>query len=137
MAQLGNQWHWEEKNTTLWSTGKLRDLFSDIKLQDDTASVAVTEVSKLTGESSVNLRKGKKIYVYEFQAKLKWRGRLAGEEKESEGTASLSEISSDEETPEITISSDNENLKSQVQANLKRALRQAVEQFVRDYKEAF
>lgn len=32
----------------------------------------VTEINKFSGESSVNIRKGKKIVSYDYSIKLKW-----------------------------------------------------------------
>ena len=35
----------------------------------------VTEVSKLDGEASINNRKGKLIFFYEWSVKLNWTGK--------------------------------------------------------------
>ena len=40
-----------------------------------TGNVEVTEITKLEGESSVNIRKGKKLVGYDYEITLKWKGR--------------------------------------------------------------
>ena len=72
-AKNVNNWHWTERNVTEWSKDKLRKLFSPLKLgiQDET-TISIKEVTKLTGEASINNRKGKLLFFYEWTIKLEY-----------------------------------------------------------------
>ncbi|CAH2328459.1 activator of 90 kDa heat shock ATPase homolog 1 [Pelobates cultripes] len=69
-----NNWHWTERDATAWSTDKLKDLFMGVRVEGEEGTCEVTEVSKLEGEASINNRKGKLIFFYEWDIKLNWTG---------------------------------------------------------------
>ncbi|XP_077123605.1 activator of 90 kDa heat shock protein ATPase homolog 1 [Ranitomeya variabilis] len=69
-----NNWHWTERDATAWSTEKLKELFLAVSVTGDEGGCQVTEVSKLDGEASINNRKGKLIFFYEWDVKLNWTG---------------------------------------------------------------
>ncbi|EHB01785.1 Activator of 90 kDa heat shock protein ATPase-like protein 1 [Heterocephalus glaber] len=53
---------------------KLKTLFLAVQVQNEEGKCEVTEVSKLDGEASINNRKGKLIFFYEWSIKLNWTG---------------------------------------------------------------
>ena len=69
-----NSWHWysnpltsrEEKNYTEWSKKRVLGSLEQIKFQHEDLELRVKAVRELKGEASVNIRKGKQIYLYEF-----------------------------------------------------------------------
>lgn len=63
-----------ERNATNWSSDKLKELLLAIRVENDQGSCEVTEVSKVEGEASINNRKGKLIFFYEWNLKAKWKG---------------------------------------------------------------
>lgn len=67
--------HRTERDATAWSTDKLKALFLAVTVQGEEGSCEVTEVSKLDGEASINNRKGKLIFFYEWDVKLNWTGQ--------------------------------------------------------------
>lgn len=69
-----NNWHWTERDATAWSTDKLKHLFMAVRVEGEEGTCEVTEVSKLDGEASINNRKGKLIFFYEWDVKLNWTG---------------------------------------------------------------
>uniref|UniRef100_A0A8C5QL24 Activator of 90 kDa heat shock protein ATPase homolog 1 n=1 Tax=Leptobrachium leishanense TaxID=445787 RepID=A0A8C5QL24_9ANUR len=69
-----NNWHWTERDATAWSTDKLKDLLMAVRVEGEEGTCEVTEVSKLDGEASINNRKGKLIFFYEWDIKLNWTG---------------------------------------------------------------
>ncbi|KAG5265454.1 hypothetical protein AALO_G00242660 [Alosa alosa] len=69
-----NNWHWTERNATNWSSDKLKELLQGVRVENEHGSCEVTEVSKVEGESSINNRKGKLIFFYEWNLKAKWKG---------------------------------------------------------------
>ncbi|KAM4690873.1 activator of 90 kDa heat shock protein ATPase homolog 1 [Rhinophrynus dorsalis] len=69
-----NNWHWTERDATGWSTDKLKELLMGVRVESEEGTCEVTEVSKLEGEASINNRKGKLIFFYEWDIKLNWTG---------------------------------------------------------------
>lgn len=63
-----------ERDASNWSTDKLKTLFLAVRVQNEEGKCEVTEVSKLDGEASINNRKGKLIFFYEWSIKLNWTG---------------------------------------------------------------
>ncbi|XP_063040039.1 activator of 90 kDa heat shock protein ATPase homolog 1-like [Engraulis encrasicolus] len=69
-----NNWHWTERDATSWSSEKLKELLLGLRVEGEQGSCEVTEVSKVEGEASINNRKGKLIFFYEWNLKAKWKG---------------------------------------------------------------
>ena len=46
-----------------------------MRVQNEEGKCEVTEVNKLDGEASINNRKGKLIFFYEWSIKLNWTGK--------------------------------------------------------------
>uniref|UniRef100_A0A674CN75 Activator of 90 kDa heat shock protein ATPase homolog 1 n=1 Tax=Salmo trutta TaxID=8032 RepID=A0A674CN75_SALTR len=69
-----NNWHWTERDVTGWSTDKLKELLLGLRVEGPEGSCEVTDVPKLDGEASINNRKGKLIYFYEWNVKATWTG---------------------------------------------------------------
>lgn len=51
----------------------MKQVLSLFYFKHDKATFKITEVKDLKGESSVSIRKSKKIVTYEYQVKLVWR----------------------------------------------------------------
>lgn len=63
-----------ERDATNWSSDKLKSLILGLSVENEEGSCEVTEVSKLEGEASINNRKGKLIFFYEWNLKATWTG---------------------------------------------------------------
>lgn len=63
-----------ERDATNWSSDKLKSLMVGLSVENEEGSCEVTEVSKLDGEASINNRKGKLIFFYEWNLKANWIG---------------------------------------------------------------
>lgn len=63
-----------ERDATNWSTDKLKSLLLGLSVENEEGKCEVTEVSKLEGEASINNRKGKLIFFYEWNVKAAWTG---------------------------------------------------------------
>ncbi|XP_041827096.1 activator of 90 kDa heat shock protein ATPase homolog 1a [Melanotaenia boesemani] len=70
-----NNWHWTERDATNWSSDKLKSLLLGLDVESEEGKCEVTEVSKVEGEASVNNRKGKLIFFYEWNIKATWTGK--------------------------------------------------------------
>lgn len=64
-----------ERDATNWSSDKLKSLLLGVSVENEDGSCEVTEVSKLEGEASINNRKGKLIFFYEWNLKATWTGK--------------------------------------------------------------
>ncbi|XP_016101622.1 activator of 90 kDa heat shock protein ATPase homolog 1-like [Sinocyclocheilus grahami] len=69
-----NNWHWTERDATNWSSEKLKELLMGLWVEGEEGKCEITEVSQVEGEASINNRKGKLIFFYEWNLKAAWRG---------------------------------------------------------------
>lgn len=68
-----NSYHWEEKNVNTWATETLKNVLSTFTHEMDKSNLTITDVTTVTGESSVSIRKGKKLVTFDYQIELKWK----------------------------------------------------------------
>lgn len=64
-----------ERDVSAWSSDRLRQLLLSIRVEGPEGVCQMTEVSKLEGEASINNRKGKLFFFYEWQLKASWLGQ--------------------------------------------------------------
>ena len=63
-----------------WSNDTLRSILSNFKHVMNDATLSIIEITKLEGESSVSIRKGKKLISFEYVISLKWQCVLADQD---------------------------------------------------------
>lgn len=92
-----NSYHWEEKSVSKWSDETLRQIFTEFKVVNEGATFYITEVKELKGESSLSIRKQRKIVTFEYNAHLLWKCEIEKEGKKVvfNGDIKMPEISSD------------------------------------------
>jgi activator of HSP90 ATPase len=83
-----------------WSEDTLKALFSNFYYKYEKATFKITEVKEFKGESSVSIRKQKKIVTYDYNVKLHWKCDMGDETNTKvvgsiEGEIDFPEISSD------------------------------------------
>jgi len=89
-----NNWHWTEKNADMWSKNKLKELFTNLIIEDSKiGNVVIEEIDKIEGEARVNNRKGKLIFFYEWELSMKWKGHVNGKETEVQGKVEIPNLS--------------------------------------------
>jgi len=69
---------WEEKNTSDWCQSSLKKHLECSKAELNPYVARVTEVAKMTGHASVAFASGKKHYVFEYDAIIKFEIIAAG-----------------------------------------------------------
>ena len=74
-----NSYHWEEKSVAKWSEETLKSILSLFYFKQNNAVLKIKEVKEVKGESSVSVRKGKKIVTYDYSIKLIWKADLGDE----------------------------------------------------------
>jgi len=98
-----NNWHWTERDATTWSKSKLKELFLSLKEETDEGSWKIDEVKSVTGEATINNRKGKLIYFYEWELTLNYKGTLPGSELEHKGTITIPNLSDENDADDIDV----------------------------------
>lgn len=98
-----NNWHWTERDATTWSLDKLKSLLLGLSVENDEGSCEVTEVSKVEGEASINNRKGKLIFFYEWNLKATWTGESKAGVKYT-GTIDVPNLSDENDMEDLDIS---------------------------------
>ncbi|KAM9294635.1 activator of 90 kDa heat shock protein ATPase homolog 1 [Gastrophryne carolinensis] len=97
-----NNWHWTERDATAWSNDKLKELFLAVSVTGEEGTCEVTEVSKLDGEASINNRKGKLIFFWEWDIKLAWKGQSTSGMK-YKGHVEIPNLSDENDSDEVEI----------------------------------
>nr|XP_055043073.1 activator of 90 kDa heat shock protein ATPase homolog 1a [Misgurnus anguillicaudatus] len=69
-----NNWHWTERDVTSWSQDVINNLLLGIRTEGEEGLCEITDVSNIDGEASINNRKGKLIFFYEWNVKATWTG---------------------------------------------------------------
>ncbi|XP_034383318.1 activator of 90 kDa heat shock protein ATPase homolog 1a isoform X2 [Cyclopterus lumpus] len=98
-----NNWHWTERDVSSWSSVLLRELLLGVSLEGPEGVVQLTEVTKVEGESSINNRRGKLFFFYEWQLRASWLGTTSGGVK-FRGTVDVSNLSDENDMEDLDIS---------------------------------
>ncbi|XP_064148866.1 activator of 90 kDa heat shock protein ATPase homolog 1 isoform X2 [Loxodonta africana] len=137
-----NNWHWTERDASNWSTDKLKTLFLAVRVQNEEGKCEVTEVSKLDGEASINNRKGKLIFFYEWSIKLNWTG-TSKSGVQYKGHVEIPNLSDENSVDEVEINvslakdEPDTNLVALMKAEGVKLLREAVEIYISTLKTEF
>ncbi|KAM8833935.1 activator of 90 kDa heat shock protein ATPase homolog 1-like [Synchiropus splendidus] len=98
-----NNWHWTERDATNWSTEKLTSLLMGLKVENEEGACEITEVGKVKGEASINNRKGKLIFFYEWLLEATWTGKSKAGLK-YKGTIEVPNLSDENDMEDLDIS---------------------------------
>lgn len=119
-AGSGSVWnsgsyHWEQKSVDKWSEDTLKKVFSLFYFKHENATFKITEVKDLKGESSISVRKSKKIVTYDYQVKLIWKCDMG----DKDNTKVIGSIEGELFCPELSndIITDDEEWDFQVSIN--------------------
>ncbi|KAL3979245.1 G protein-coupled receptor kinase [Sarotherodon galilaeus] len=97
-----NNWHWMERDVSSWSSECLHQLLTGVRVEGPEGVCQLTEVTKLEGEASINNRKGKLFYFYEWQLRLRWLGMSCRGVK-FRGTIDVSNLSDENDEDDLDI----------------------------------
>lgn len=139
-----NNWHWTERDATGWSKTKLKEIFLSLKEETEEGSWQVDEVKSTTGEATINNRKGKLIYFYEWELTLNYKGTVAGSDLEHKGTITIPNLSDENDADEVDVqvlakgdAKNAETLKTLVRKNGIRMCQQLCQQYIDDLKSEY
>uniref|UniRef100_A0A3Q1HW25 Activator of Hsp90 ATPase AHSA1-like N-terminal domain-containing protein n=1 Tax=Anabas testudineus TaxID=64144 RepID=A0A3Q1HW25_ANATE len=102
-AKNVNNWHWTERDVSSWSSSRLRQLLLEVRVEGAEGVCQVTDVDKLEGEASINNRKGKLIFFYEWQLRAGWLG-VSSSGVKYRGTVDVSNLSDKNNLDDLDIS---------------------------------
>ncbi|MGH0147774.1 UNVERIFIED_CONTAM: hypothetical protein FKN15_051204, partial [Acipenser sinensis] len=91
-----------ERDATNWSSDKLKELLLAVRVENEDGSCEVTEVSKVEGEASINNRKGKLIFFYEWNLKMTWIGTAKSGIK-YKGNVEIANLSDENDMDDLDI----------------------------------
>ncbi|XP_032883504.1 activator of 90 kDa heat shock protein ATPase homolog 1 [Amblyraja radiata] len=97
-----NNWHWTERDAANWSIDKIKSLLLAVSVENEEGVCEVTEVTKNDGEASINNRKGKLIFFFEWNIHLSWRGTSKTGIK-YEGTVEIPNLSDENDIDEVDV----------------------------------
>ncbi|KRX98598.1 Activator of 90 kDa heat shock protein ATPase -like protein 1 [Trichinella pseudospiralis] len=98
-----NNWHWTERNATPWSKRRFSDLFENMKIDSKRVECMIKSIGTMEGEATANNRKGKLIFLFEWNIVLNWTGKLKDGDNEIEGTVEIPNLSDENSIDEISI----------------------------------
>jgi len=98
-----NNWHWTERDATNWSSDKLKSLLIGLSVENEEGTCEVTEVNKVEGEASINNRKGKLIFFYEWNLQAVWTG-ISKAGVKSTGNIDIPNLSDENDMDDLDIS---------------------------------
>ena len=112
-----------------WSNNTLRAALSAFTHKMNDATFSIVEISTLTGEASVSIRKGKKIISFDYNIVLKWQCILA----DSDGQQ-ISKVEGKYELPEVANDTEWEDWECRVEyGEDPDNLRQCLDQLIRTF----
>ena len=146
-------WHWEEKNYKQWGSNRIKELILALTLSDSPNTITFPEITKLTGEAAVNIRKGKTILLFEFEIEGTWKADHTASSRPAEapenseapealtGTFKIHEFNQDEmddfvlEATSTTDSPTINKIRHFLQTKAKKDLTKVFQQFYQEFKE--
>lgn len=138
-----NNWHWTEKNACAWSVERIKELFTNMKIEGDNVSCTITEVEKCEGEAVANNRKGKLIFFFEWNIVLKWVSNVKTDKK-IEGKINIPNLSEENDISEVDVeitlkdsTDEGEIIKHFLHTKGKEAIREKLLKYVSSLKEEF
>ncbi|KAF1377092.1 hypothetical protein PFLUV_G00218340 [Perca fluviatilis] len=92
-----------ERDVSGWSSERLRQLLLAVRVEGPEGAGQLTDVDKLDGEASINNRKGKLFFFYEWTLTASWLGTTSSGVK-YRGTVHVANLSDENEADDLDIS---------------------------------
>ncbi|GAB7350455.1 hypothetical protein MBLNU459_g1058t2 [Dothideomycetes sp. NU459] len=100
-----NNWHWVNKDVTLWTKEYLEKDLVDISAEKDGVSAQISKLLSSEGDCEVAQRKGKLITLFDLKLQLEYTGKTKDGEDVS-GTITVPEVAHDTEEDEYVFEID-------------------------------
>jgi hypothetical protein len=76
-----NDYHWEEKDKTVWAKNRLNELLGNVTVQIGKKGTVGVKRVEVEGFMCVNVRKGKLIPLFELTLQVIWTGTMVGDKR--------------------------------------------------------
>jgi len=136
-----NNWHWTEKDATTWSKNKMKQIFTSIQMEDEEGSWQIKEVKTCDGEATINNRKGKLIFFYEWVLKLEYTGTFKDSTTDMKGSINVPNLSDENDAEDLEVSvvpdndsKNNQRMKEFIRTKGRHLVRDACMKYVEDLK---
>ncbi|MEJ1274323.1 hypothetical protein NN561_005205 [Cricetulus griseus] len=131
-----------ERDATVWSKGKLRELLVGIAMENETGRCEISELKQVEGEASCSSRKGKLIFFYEWNIKLAWKGTIKESGAKHKGLIEIPSLSEENEVDdtEVNVSKkkgDGDILKDLMKTTGTAKVREALGEYLKALKTEF
>ncbi|KAH0521481.1 Activator of 90 kDa heat shock protein ATPase-like protein 2 [Microtus ochrogaster] len=92
-----------ERDATVWSKGKLRELLVGIAMENEAGRCEISELKQVEGEASCSSRKGKLIFFYEWNIKLSWKGTVKESGAKHKGLIEIPNLSEENDVDDTEV----------------------------------
>eukprot|EP00921_Rhytidocystis_pertsovi_P026911 GHVQ01043362.1.p1 GENE.GHVQ01043362.1~~GHVQ01043362.1.p1 ORF type:complete len:258 (-),score=59.22 GHVQ01043362.1:372-1145(-) len=98
-----NNWHWEEKNYTAWSTKYIARILDEFVVSKEGLGEITFTDYKCDGEASISVRKGKRIAAADYKIAFSWKAMASSNAQSYTGHISIPDFSAEDDSFEIVI----------------------------------
>lgn len=129
-------WHWEEKDLSSQCHEALKSKFANYVLSETPLTVAIKEVSDISGDVTVAQRKGKIMCYFDLKITLKYTGKEEGESGKAEGKITIPEVDHDSYADEYELNvstTETSKISPKVEAWVKENGRAKIRRVIKDY----
>ncbi|KAK2627244.1 hypothetical protein QTJ16_003210 [Diplocarpon rosae] len=105
MLHNPNNWHWVNKDASVWTKAYLEKNIKSVKAEENGVSAQLDKLISMDGDVDVNQRKGKVITIFDVKLVLEYSGKTKDDEDVS-GTITVPEIAHDTEEDEYVFELD-------------------------------
>lgn len=97
-----NNWHWVNKDVSVWTKAYLEDTLVGIKADEGGVSAEISKILSNDGDCDVSQRKGKVITIFDLKIQLEYMGKTTDGEEVS-GTITIPEVAHDTDEDDYVV----------------------------------
>lgn len=105
MLHNPNNWHWVNKDASVWCKTYLTEQIKSVKAEDNGVTAQLDKLVSMDGDVDVNQRKGKVITIFDVKLVIEYSGKTKDDEDVS-GTITIPEVAHDTEENEYVFDID-------------------------------
>jgi len=138
-----NNWHWTEKDCLPWTKKRLPELLENLACpaDDKVEYCKTTKLDTVSGEATINSRKGKIFFFYELEIKVEWEGKVNGNATVYKGKVIVPNLSEENDDDDFEVkvtyegeAAESQTLKSAVQKSIVPPFREKIKQYLQELR---
>lgn len=83
MLHNPNNWHWVNKDASVWCKAYLTEQIKDVKAEDNGVTAQLDKLVSMDGDVDVNQRKGKVITIFDVKLVIEYSGMFSAHNSKS------------------------------------------------------